>query len=79
MKNMSTRDKNLSIRLAKESDADSLADLGARTFADAYSCILPTEDLGAYLRQAFSVERMVEDITSPEVLLFIASTSEAVC
>jgi ribosomal protein S18 acetylase RimI-like enzyme len=79
MKSISVNDEIFSIRPAKESDAESLADLGARTFADAYSSILPAEDLGAYLREAFSVERMIEDIANPEVLLFVASTSEVVC
>jgi len=79
MKSISVNDETFSIRPAEERDADSLADLGARTFADTYSSILPAEDLGVYLREAFSAKRMVEDITSQEVLLFVASTSEAVC
>ena len=76
---MSNRDKTLSIRPGEERDADLLADLGARTFSDAYSCTLSAEDLDEYLRKAFSPERMLEDITDPDVLLFLGSVSDTVC
>ena len=44
---MPTADKTLSIRPGQERDADLLADLAGRTFADAYSCTLSAEDLDA--------------------------------
>ncbi len=76
---MSNRDKTLSIRPAEERDADLLADLGARTFSDAYSCTLSAEDLDNYLRKAFSREQMLEDITDPDVLLFLGLISNTLC
>ena len=72
-------DKTLSIRPAEERDADLLADLGARTFSDAYSCTLPREDLDDYLRKAFSREQMLEDMTDPDVLLFLGLVSNTPC
>lgn len=76
---MSTGDKNLMIRPAKESDAEVLGELGARTFSEAYSDILPVGDLEDYLGEAFSVGQMLEDIADPEVLLFVASISGTPC
>ncbi len=72
-------DKTLSIRPAEERDADLLADLGARSFSDAYSCTLSAEDLEDYLRKAFSREQMLEDITDPGVLLFLGFISNTLC
>jgi ribosomal protein S18 acetylase RimI-like enzyme len=72
-------DRTLSIRPAEKRDADLLADLGARTFSDAYSCTLAAEDLDDYLRKAFSREQMLEDITDPHVLLFLGLVSNTLC
>jgi len=79
MKTMPNGDKTLSIRPGEERDADLLADLGARTFSDAYSCTLPAEDLDDYLRKAFSREQMLEDITDPDVLLLLCLISNTLC
>jgi ribosomal protein S18 acetylase RimI-like enzyme len=79
MKTMPNGDKTLLIRPAEERDADLLADLGARTFSDAYSCTLSAEDLDDYLREAFSREQMLEDITNPDVLLFLGLISNTLC
>lgn len=79
MKAMPVHDNTISIRPAEESDAEVLADLGARTFHDTYSSILPANDLDDYLREAFSVEQMLRDIADPQVLLFLGSVSGAVC
>jgi len=79
MKTMPNGDKTLSIRPAEERDADLLADLGARTFSDAYSRTLSAEDLDDYLCEAFSREQMLEDITDPEVLLFLGLISNTLC
>jgi ribosomal protein S18 acetylase RimI-like enzyme len=76
---MSNPDKTLSIRPAQERDADLLADLGARTFSDAYSHTLSAEDLDDYLRKAFSRERVLEDIADPDVLLFMGLISNTPC
>jgi len=79
MKTMPNGDKTLSIRPAEERDAGLLADLGARTFSDAYSCTLSAEDLDDYLRKAFSPEQMLEDIADPNVLLLLGLISNTLC
>ncbi len=79
MKNIPANDKTFSIRPAQESDADSLADLGARTFSDAYSSIVPAKDLEDYLGKAFSTEQVLEDIASPDVLILVAANSNKIC
>ena len=76
---MSNGDKTLSIRPAEERDAGLLADLGGRTFSDAYSCTLSAKDLDDYLGKAFSREQMLEDIADPEVLLFLGLISNTLC
>jgi len=76
---MSSRDRTLSIRPAEERDAYLLADLAARTFSDAYSCTLSAEDLDDYLSKAFNREQMLEDITDPDVLLFLGLLSDTLC
>lgn len=76
---MPNGDKTLSIRPAEESDAEVLADLGARTFSDAYSRTLSAEDLDDYLCKAFSPEQMLEDVNDPEVLLFLGLISDTLC
>lgn len=78
-KDHANSDKTISIRPAEQRDADLLADLGARTFSDAYSCTLSAEDLDDYLRKAFSREQMLEEITDPSVLLFLGFVSNALC
>ena len=72
-------DKTLSIRPAEQRDAELLADLGARTFSDAYACTLSAQDLEDYLRTAFSPEQMLEDVTDPNVLLFLGLVSNRLC
>lgn len=76
---MSVNEQTISIRPAEESDAEILADLGARTFSDTYSSILPAKDLNNYLSKAFSIEQMLRDITDPQVLLFLGLVSNTVC
>lgn len=79
MKNIPIGDKTLTIHPAEEHDAELLAELGALTFSDTYSSILSEKDLGDYLREAFSTERMLEDIADEQVLLFLGSISNKVC
>jgi hypothetical protein len=79
IKEISVNDKNVLIRPVEESDAEVLADLAARTFFDAYSSILPIEDLDDYLRKAFSTDQMLQCIADPHVLLFLGSVSNVLC
>ncbi len=79
MKNTPANDETFSIRPAQEGDADSLADLGVRTFSDAYSTTVPAKDLADYLAKAFSTEQVLEDIASPDVLILVAANSNTIC
>jgi len=79
MKKTSTDNREFSIRPAEKSDADILADLGAKTFSDAYACTIPADDLNDYLQEAFSRRQMLDDITNPEVLLFLGVIAGKVC
>lgn len=79
MKQKTANGETLSIRPAEERDAGVLADLGARTFADSYSCTLSAEDLDDYLHKTFSTERMLEEIADPEILLFVGVVSGTIC
>lgn len=79
MKKIIVNGRTLSIRPAEQRDAGLLAALGARTFADTYSSILPATDLDDYLRDAFSIEQMLDDIANPKVLLLIGWVSNTAC
>lgn len=79
MKEVTVNGRTLKIRQVERRDARLLADLGADTFADTYSTILPTGDLTDYLREAFSPERVLEDIADDRVILFLGSISKTAC
>lgn len=79
MKKTPIHSRDFSIRQAEKGDADVLADLGAKTFSDAYACTIPADDLSDYLQESFSRRQMLEDITNPEVLLFLGVIAGKVC
>lgn len=53
------------IRRAGLADAETLADLGARTFAATFGHLYPREDLEAYLVEAYGLERTRADLADP--------------
>jgi diamine N-acetyltransferase len=59
------------IRRAGPADAEVLAALGARTFADTFAHLYPPQDLQAFLADAYSVERTRADLANPAMALWI--------
>jgi ribosomal protein S18 acetylase RimI-like enzyme len=62
----------LNIRRASIEDAELLADLGARTFAETFSKDNTPEDMAAYTAASFSLERLTEELTDPLSIFFVA-------
>ncbi len=65
-------DSELRYRLAELGEARLLAELGARTFADAFGARNEPEDMAAYLAAAFSVERIEAELRQPESFFLLA-------
>ncbi len=62
------------IRRADPSDADVLAELGARTFSDTFAHLYPPQDLAAFLAEACSLERTRADLANPDKALWLVET-----
>ena len=62
------------IRLATTSDASLLADLGARTFYEAFAALIPDEDMAAYLAASFTSAGLAAQIADRLSLFLIAET-----
>ena len=60
------------IRRAGVDDAASLAELGARTFAETFAADNRPEDMAAYLAAAFGPELQVAELTDPHSTFLIA-------
>jgi ribosomal protein S18 acetylase RimI-like enzyme len=60
------------IRRASIEDAQLLADLGARTFAETFATDNTPEDMEAYTAASFSLERLAEELHDPLSIFFIA-------
>jgi len=64
----------VSIRTADISDAGVLADLGRQTFHDTFTDQNKPEDMDAYMRAAFTVERLTAEIREPGAVYLLAET-----
>jgi ribosomal protein S18 acetylase RimI-like enzyme len=53
------------IRRATPADAEALASIGARTFADTFGHLYPADDLAAFLAEAYGPERTARDLADP--------------
>jgi ribosomal protein S18 acetylase RimI-like enzyme len=53
-------------RRATPQDAAVLSELGARTFSETFAHLYPPEDLSCFLADAYSLERTLDYLTSPE-------------
>ena len=60
------------IRRAVPADAEPLADLAARTFRETFGQDNRPEALAAHMARSFGRERQLEEITSAEVITFLA-------
>jgi len=66
------QNSELSIRCAGIEDANLLAELGARTFAETFIEDNTPEDMAAYLAAAFSLEKLTAELSDPLATFFIA-------
>ena len=64
--------KGLLLRQADQRDAALLAELGARTFQDAFAYRMNPEDVAAYLAGAFTPEQMRQELADPLSTFVIA-------
>ena len=61
------------IRRADSSDTQLLADLGARTFSEAFAADNTPENMSAYLSQAFTHESLAAELADPKATFLLAS------
>ncbi len=61
------------IRCANSSDAELLADLGARTFSEAFAAENTPENMSVYLGQAFTHARLAAELADPKATFLLAS------
>ncbi len=67
---------NFVIRRGVADDAHLLAELGARTFSEAFADDNTHEDMSAYLASSFNVEKQAEELTDPHSVFLIAEADE---
>ena len=60
------------IRRANSSEAELLADLGARTFTEAFAAENTPENMSAYLAQAFTPESLAAELADPLATFLLA-------
>lgn len=61
------------IRRADYPDAELLADLGARSFSEAFAAENTPENMSAYLGQTFTHARLAEELADPKATFLLAS------
>lgn len=64
------------VRRAVPSDAAALAELGARTFADAFGAQNRPEDMEAYLAKTYGEALQRREIENPEIVTLLAQEGE---
>lgn len=64
----------LTIRYADASDAETLAELGARTFRETFADVNSPEDMRAYLSCAFTKERLASELSDERSVFFVAES-----
>ena len=69
---MTRQDTAPNIRRASVEDAELLADLGARTFAETFAEDNSPEDMAAYLSSTFTAGRLTEELNDPLSVFFVA-------
>ena len=62
----------MNLRYGKPEDANVLAEIGAKTFYDAYVKAVDKENLKMVIRGTFSEERQLEEINNPDTIFLIA-------
>ena len=67
---------NFKIRRGNADDAKLLAELGARTFSEAFAAENTRENMTAYLASSFSLEKQTEELADPHSVFLIAETDK---
>jgi diamine N-acetyltransferase len=68
--------ESIHIRQATGVDAELLAELGARTFYDAFAAQNNPEDVAAYLEKAYGLQQQAEEIADPRSTFLIAEINQ---
>lgn len=68
----------VTIRRADVGDAATLADLGRQTFRDTFAQHNTPEDMDAYMRGAFTVERLTSELQEPGDVYLVAEEASKV-
>jgi diamine N-acetyltransferase len=63
---------DLTIRYANLDDASLLAELGARTFSEAFAAENTSEDLAAYLASSFNLRQQTAELSDPAITCLLA-------
>jgi len=71
------RRESPSIRRATPEDAELLAELGARTFADTFASDNTPEDMSAYLAENFNPAQQASELADPSAIFLIAELDGA--
>lgn len=69
----------ITIRHADVSDAKIIADIGSRSFYDAFAASNTPEDMKNYLAEKFSEQHITEEISDPHADFFIAYSDNSPC
>lgn len=73
------REKSVvSIRTADIGDASVLADLGRQTFHETFAAQNKPEDMDAYIKKSFTVERLTAELAEPEAVYLVAEAQTKV-
>jgi len=71
-KKQMTQNSIVAVRRASPDDANSLSQLGAHTFAEAFAADNTSEDMDSYLASKFSVEQLAAQLADPASTFLIA-------
>jgi GNAT superfamily N-acetyltransferase len=67
---------NVTIRLAAQSDAASLADLAARTFRDTFAADTAAEDMALHLAQAYGPQQQGRELADPDIVTLLVEADD---
>ena len=67
--------KEIEIRVADVGDAQILAEIGARTFIDAFGAFNTPENLSSYIASSFGPSIQAAELAAPDTLFLIATSS----
>lgn len=59
------------IKTARQGDAETVADIGRRTFYETWKSVNTEEDLQQYMQKAFEIEKLKQEITNAETNTFL--------